>query len=117
MGDMEFKAGNRAIRDHADDGKDIHLFRYVRKAFVEYVGQFVCTGSHDRRAPDVHGNDHRVQRRGNDLFRGNIVDKDQYPRPQRFDRRQLGGELSLCFSQLLDFADMTAASRSSRVGE
>jgi 5-methylcytosine-specific restriction protein A len=60
VGDMEFKGGNKAIRDHADDGKDIHLFRYTRKAFVEYVGQFVCTGSHDRRAPDVHGNDRRA---------------------------------------------------------
>jgi hypothetical protein len=46
---MEFKGGNKAIRDRTDDGRDIHLFRYARKAYVEYVGQFVCKGSHDRR--------------------------------------------------------------------
>ena len=60
VGDMEFKGGNRAIRDHTGEGKDIHLFRYSQKAFVEYVGQFVCIGSHDRRAPDKDGNDRRA---------------------------------------------------------
>jgi 5-methylcytosine-specific restriction protein A len=59
-GDMEFKGGNKAIRDHADTGKDIHLFQYNRKAFVEYIGQFVCVGTHDRRAQDRNGNDRRA---------------------------------------------------------
>ena len=49
---------------------------------------------------------HSVQRRGDDLFRSNVVDEDQQPRPQRLDRRQLGGKLSLCLGELLDFADI-----------
>ena len=47
---------------------------------------------------------HCVQRRGDDLFRSNVVDEDQQPRPQRLDRRQFGGELSLRLGQFLDFA-------------
>ena len=55
-GDMQFRAGNRAIRDHEDNGKDLHLFQYVRQGFVRYLGQMVCVGYHFRRAPDQSGN-------------------------------------------------------------
>jgi 5-methylcytosine-specific restriction protein A len=43
-GDMQFISGNRAIRDHTLNGKDLHLFKQGRKGFVQYVGQMVCTG-------------------------------------------------------------------------
>lgn len=52
-GDMEFERGNKAIRDHAADGKAILLFRALGKSKpVEYMGEFVCAGwemidSHD----------------------------------------------------------------------
>lgn len=52
-GDMTFKAGNRAIRDHAADGKAILLFKALGKGKpVEFMGEFVCAGwemidSHD----------------------------------------------------------------------
>lgn len=40
VGDMEFVRGNRAIRDHAEDGKDLHLFAQTPdKRFVRYEGQ------------------------------------------------------------------------------
>jgi len=43
VGDMRFRAGNRAIRDHAEEGKDIHLFESLGKAKgYRYVGQFAC---------------------------------------------------------------------------
>jgi 5-methylcytosine-specific restriction protein A len=29
--DMLFVRGNKAIRDHAADGKDLHLFTYVNR--------------------------------------------------------------------------------------
>ena len=29
--DMLFVQGNKAIRDHAADGKDLHLFTYVNR--------------------------------------------------------------------------------------
>jgi 5-methylcytosine-specific restriction protein A len=44
VGDMIFKGGNRAIRDHAADSKDLHLFEKVAKAHVRYLGQMVCAG-------------------------------------------------------------------------
>lgn len=44
FGDMEFKRGNAAIRDHVKNGKDIHIFRSRGKGFVTYLGQFVYGG-------------------------------------------------------------------------
>jgi 5-methylcytosine-specific restriction protein A len=44
VGDMVFQRGNRAVRDHAINGKELHLFKRTRKSFVEYVGQMVCAG-------------------------------------------------------------------------
>src|SRR5450631_3343670 len=52
-GDMQYVSGNRAIRDHARDGKDLHLFKQDRKAYVRYIGQMVCTGAHYENAPDT----------------------------------------------------------------
>jgi 5-methylcytosine-specific restriction enzyme A len=46
-GDMQFVRGNRAIRDHAADGKELHLFQKLprpRDTEVQYEGQFVCAG-------------------------------------------------------------------------
>ena len=56
-GDMEFVRGNLAIRDHVQNGKDLHLFAQSSTAgFVRYVGQMVCTGFSHRPAPDTDGN-------------------------------------------------------------
>jgi 5-methylcytosine-specific restriction protein A len=52
---MRYVSGNRAIRDHAGDGKDLHLFKQVSKGYVQYVGQMVCTGSSYKEAPDTEG--------------------------------------------------------------
>ena len=54
-GDMEFVRGNLAIRDHALNGRDLHLFSYVGTGQVRYVSQMVCIGSHDRQGPDLEG--------------------------------------------------------------
>jgi 5-methylcytosine-specific restriction protein A len=43
-GDMEFVRGNRAVRDHAAAGRDLHLFRKSPPAHLRYLGQFVCAG-------------------------------------------------------------------------
>jgi len=59
-GDMTFVRGNLAIRDHAENGKDLHLFEYVRRGYVRYTGQMICTGFHERRGPDRNGHDRRV---------------------------------------------------------
>ena len=59
-GDMAFVRGNRAIRDHAENGKDLHLFEYVSGGLVEYRGQMVVTGHDMRRGPDRNGNERDV---------------------------------------------------------
>ena len=42
-GDMIFRAGNKAIRDHRVDGKDLLLFEDLGKGNgVRYVGMFEC---------------------------------------------------------------------------
>lgn len=54
-GAMKFISGNRMVRDHALNGKDLHLFQQVKKGLVRYVGQMVCTGWQYREAPDTQG--------------------------------------------------------------
>jgi 5-methylcytosine-specific restriction enzyme A len=56
QGDMEFKRGNSAIRDHIQSGKDLYLFQYVNSGIVRYVDQMVCSGYEYREAPDIDGN-------------------------------------------------------------
>jgi 5-methylcytosine-specific restriction protein A len=52
---MRYVAGNRAILNHARDGKDLHLFKQAQKGHVRYVGQVICTGSSYKDAPDAQG--------------------------------------------------------------
>ena len=53
FGNMEFRAGNKAIRDHASNGKQLHLFGADGRGRARYVGQMVYV-SHDlvRGVPD-----------------------------------------------------------------
>jgi len=55
VGDMTFIRGNAAIRDHLEDGKDLHLFGYVGRGFVRYIGQMVCIGYDYQLGPDRDG--------------------------------------------------------------
>jgi len=59
-GDMSFTRGNAAIRDHAANHKDLHLFEYIRTGYVRYYGQMINTGHHELRRPDSDGNERRV---------------------------------------------------------
>ncbi|MGF1507811.1 MAG: hypothetical protein GYB64_14515 [Chloroflexi bacterium] len=52
---MTFTRGNRAIRDHAADGKSLHLFEYVETGKVRYMGEMVLVATHTRDMPDVDG--------------------------------------------------------------
>jgi 5-methylcytosine-specific restriction enzyme A len=43
VGDMEFRSGNKAIRDHAANGKDLLLFKALGKGQgYRFLGQFAC---------------------------------------------------------------------------
>lgn len=54
-GNMRLVAGNRAILDHSKAGKDLHLFEQAHRAHVRYIGQFICSGFHNRMAPTKDG--------------------------------------------------------------
>ena len=52
-GDMQFVRGNRAIRDHLRDGRDLLLFEALAtKGNYRFVGCFGCAGWERRPAPD-----------------------------------------------------------------
>jgi 5-methylcytosine-specific restriction enzyme A len=43
-GPMKLVRGNLAIRDHGQDGRDLHLFEHVAPAHLRYRGQYLCAG-------------------------------------------------------------------------
>lgn len=55
IGDMQFVRGNLAIRSHQAAGKALHLFKYVQRSHVQYVGQAYYIDHHTRIAPDRDG--------------------------------------------------------------
>ncbi len=57
-GDMKFVRGNAAIRDHLQNGKELHLFEYTRSGEVSYVGQFVY---HNHRLVKGEDKDHNIR--------------------------------------------------------
>jgi 5-methylcytosine-specific restriction protein A len=57
QGDMVFRTGNLALRDHAVNGEDVHVFEQAKPSGMRYEGQFVCAGYYERdNVPDVDGN-------------------------------------------------------------
>lgn len=60
LGDMSFLRGNKAIRDHLEDGKELHLFRQTTPGFVEYIGRMECQGYHLQDGPDTEGKTRKV---------------------------------------------------------
>lgn len=53
IGHMEFVGGNRAIRNSISNGEDLHLFKIVKKGYVEYVGRMVYKGYKKESGVDV----------------------------------------------------------------
>ena len=61
VGDMEFRVGNRAVRDHAVEGKDLHLFESLGKSKgYRYLGEFACSTWELRKGLDKYGDLRRV---------------------------------------------------------
>jgi len=56
LGDMEMTRGNLSVRDHQKKGKGLHLFEYVKKGYVKYIGELVYSGHHIQQRPDREGN-------------------------------------------------------------
>jgi 5-methylcytosine-specific restriction protein A len=59
-GDMEFVRGNRAIRDHAGEGKELLLFEAAERGRYRYLGRFACTTWEYRSGPDKDGKSRRT---------------------------------------------------------
>jgi 5-methylcytosine-specific restriction protein A len=55
-GDMTFTRGNDAVRRHAELGKELHLFVFVRTGHFRYEGQFEYVGHETIRNNDREGN-------------------------------------------------------------
>jgi 5-methylcytosine-specific restriction protein A len=61
VGDMQFVRGNRAIRAHLADGKDLLMFENLgRGKGVRFLGCFACASWETRTGPDLKGNDREV---------------------------------------------------------
>jgi 5-methylcytosine-specific restriction enzyme A len=61
VGDMGFVRGNQAIRDHAVNGKDLHLFRSLGKGQgYRYLGRFACSSWEYREGVDLNGDERRA---------------------------------------------------------
>jgi 5-methylcytosine-specific restriction protein A len=46
VGDMQFIRGNAAVLEHAERGKDLHLFEKLPPSHLRYRGQMLCAGYH-----------------------------------------------------------------------
>jgi 5-methylcytosine-specific restriction protein A len=57
-GPMTLIRGNRAIAEHAEDGRALHLFKALGKGKGnQYIGEFSCADLFERTQPDVEGQD------------------------------------------------------------
>lgn len=54
IGDMQFRAGNRAIAEHTKEGKELLLFKKTSHG-LRFEGEMVCEGYHREAAPDRTG--------------------------------------------------------------
>ncbi|WP_084794202.1 HNH endonuclease [Pseudoponticoccus marisrubri] len=54
VGDMQMLRGNKHIRDHAENGKDLLVFRNTADG-LRFVGQYFYEADHIERAPDREG--------------------------------------------------------------
>lgn len=56
LGDMTFTLGNKAVRDHAKDGRALHLFEDTSTSGVKrYLGEFALANYSVRQGPDKQG--------------------------------------------------------------
>ncbi len=56
IGNMEFKRGNKAIRDHIQNGKTLHLFQQLGNSYVNYLGEMEYKGNQIKEGFDKNKN-------------------------------------------------------------
>jgi 5-methylcytosine-specific restriction enzyme A len=57
---MSFSRGNRAIRDHTKDGRDLHLFEKGKGGDYTYLGRFAYSSWECRNDPNRNGDERRI---------------------------------------------------------
>lgn len=55
VGDMKLTKGNKALANHAAEGKSLLLFQKLRTGSLRYDGEWVCEGYHFEPARDRNG--------------------------------------------------------------
>jgi 5-methylcytosine-specific restriction protein A len=73
-GDMVFTHGNKAIRDHRNIGKSIHLFQKTQVGLNQYVDEMIYSAHRLDRGIDLDGNDREVIIF--ELFRKSAIDAE-----------------------------------------
>lgn len=59
-GNMKMAAGNKAIIEHQENNKTIHLFESTKKTYVRYLGTAECVGFHEEIRPDTNGDERKA---------------------------------------------------------
>jgi 5-methylcytosine-specific restriction enzyme A len=59
-GDMQFVRGNRAIRNHSREGKQLHLFERLDGGMARYLSEMTYEGYRTERGKDLAGEERLV---------------------------------------------------------
>jgi hypothetical protein len=85
-GDQVMTQGNRAIRDHVDEGRELHLFE-AHGTELEYIGEFRYHDDYQADAPSVSSGDDDQDLRKVIVFRlEQLQGADSGPLRARLDR-------------------------------
>jgi 5-methylcytosine-specific restriction protein A len=61
VGDMTFRSGNKSVRDHAETGRGLYLFKSTGKGNAQrFVGEFTLANHSVRRGPDRNGDERDI---------------------------------------------------------
>ncbi|WP_254522645.1 AAA family ATPase [Natrinema caseinilyticum] len=102
VGDMEMMRGNRVVRDHVEEGRELHLFAMEEEG-VRYVGQYMYAGHFFEELPDSEG-ELREGIRFNLAPIGETSTSDALQRSTSTARSETGESLN---SDLRQFSDPT----------
>ncbi|WP_452181342.1 HNH endonuclease [Heyndrickxia sporothermodurans] len=105
VGDMVFERGNRAIRDHLVDGKDLLVFQTRGREGVRFLGQFECAGYSIERALDREDNPRSAI--VFELVPANVNDKPTEAGEQLIDEAELEVDLVGLRARALQAAQST----------
>ncbi len=105
VGDMVFERGNRAIRDHLVDGKELLVFQTRGREGVRFLGQFECAGYSIETALDRE--DNRRAAIVFELVPANVGDKPAEVEEQLIEDVEREGELADLRARALQAARAT----------